>query len=156
MSLQLIARANTCMWLCIRLCTKLYRSSTEALSKLYRSSIEALPKLCKSSAKALQKLCTNLHTKLCKSSTKHSTKASARALPTRWIEHAVRRGGPRGSPPWAQRSTWNSSWSLIRSSRALLTRSTDILGRLYNYLHKWLYKRLYKHLHNRLYKCPYN
>ena len=135
------------------------------------------PKLCKSSAsssaKALQKLCTKLRTKLCKS----STKGFAAPLSTQCTGHAVdgvcsAQGGPRGSPPWssaqssAQSSARSFTWSPIRSSKALLTCSANILGRFcnrpynnqlpYNRLYKRLYERLYKYLHNRPYKRLYN
>ena len=133
-------------------------SSTKALQKLCKSSASSSAS---SSAKALQKLCTKLRTKFCKS----STKGFAAPLPTRCTGHVVdgvcsAQGVPRGSPPWS------SAQSPIRSSKALLTRSANILGRFcnrpyndqspYNCLYKRLYERLYKRLHDRPYKRPYN
>ena len=122
-----------------------------------------------SSTKAQQKLCTKLHTKLYKSSTKSSTKSFATPLPTQCTGHAMdgvcsAQGGPRGSPP--QSSARSFTQSPIRSSKALLTRSVNILGRFcnrpyndqspYNRLYKRLHERLYKRLHDRPYERPYN
>jgi hypothetical protein len=117
-----------------------------------------------SSTKALQNLCTKLRTKLCKGFTKSSTKGFVAPLPTQCTGHAVNgarsaQGGPRESPPWS------FALSPIRSYKALLTRSTNILGRFcnrsYNRLYdqspyNCLYERLYERLHDRPYERPYN
>ena len=114
-------------------CGKIHVTNFKTLS-----STKALQSSASSSAKALQKLCTKLRTKLCKS----STKGFAAPLSTQCAGHAVdgvcsAQGGPRGSPPWssAQSSARSFTWSPIRSSKALLTCSANILGRFCN----WLY-----------------
>src|SRR5437016_1844804 len=84
------------------------------------------------------------------------------------MEHTVRRGVQGGLPLEALLEALETR-SRIRSSKALLTRSTNILGRFcnrpynrpynqspYNRLYKRLRKRLYKRLHYRPYECPYD
>ena len=111
--------------------------SYRALQELCGTKVRERParSFAQNSTKALQKLCTKLRTKLCKSSTRSSTKA----LQKLWTK---------------LRSKLCSKLCLkpIQSSKALLTRSTNILGRFYNRP----YKRLYKRPYNRLYKRLYN
>jgi hypothetical protein len=97
---------------------------------------ELCTELYQSFAKAPHEALQKLYSKLCKSSTRRSAQSSAR-----------------------------SSRSPIWSSKALLTRSTNILGRFYNrpYNRPYdqssydrLYKQLYKRLYDRPYEHPYN
>ena len=129
-----------------------------------------------SSTKALQKLC--------KSSAPSSVRSFAKALP----KALPRLCSTSARPVYWPRSEWSTQCagvsplklcsklsarsftrSPIQSSKALLTRSTNILGRLYNRpynrpydqspyncLYERLYERLYKCLHDRPYERPYD
>ena len=106
----------------------------------------------KSSAKALQKL----YQRLC----------SISAHPVYWPRNEWSTqcaGGSKGVSTLssARSSARSFTRSPIRSSKALLTRSTNILGRFCNWLYNHLYdqspcNRLYERLCKRPYKRPYD
>ena len=112
-----------------RLHVALHKALHKALPKLRKSSIKTLHQ---PPCKALQKLYQSLY--------KSFAYVVNRACSAQGEGGRGKGGFPKESPPWAQ------------SSKALLTRSTDIVKRLYNclyiyisiYLHIVLYKALPK------------
>ena len=157
---------------------KLILQSPVTFGRIHMTNFKTL-----SSTKALQKLCAELYQSPAKALHEapykapqklHQRLCSTSAHPVYWPRGKLSTqcaGGSKRASPWssARSSARSFTQSPIRSSKALLTRSTNILGRFcnrpynrpynqspYNRLYERLYERLYKRLHDRPYKRPYN